>query len=345
MIERPHAGGERTGQRLSGDPDLDFSVVGTGAVGRRAVRNLVSSGFTRIGVHDLETGVAEQVAKASGHHVRAVSAAEAFDARVVVFAHPGDQCPSVRTVLERGNHAVSVVDDLEEYRRLADLGPLAHALGGTLVLGAGMSPGLSGLLARFLADRLDDVDEVHVAIHGTGGPACARQHHRSLGNTGLVWHDNDWVGRPGGSGRELCWFPDAAGSHDCYRAELVDPLVLHEAFPMAARVGARRSATRRDRLTARLPMLSPPPAEGGMGGIRVEVRGSRGGARVTYVAGVAERPSVAAGVTAGVLAGAVFEGRVKPGRVQPGRDELPTGELLDRIRRSGIQLHEFTGGS
>ena len=39
-------------------------------------------------------------------------------------------------------------------------------------------------------------------------------------------------------------------------------------------ISARRSARRRDRFTARLPMLSPPHQEGGIGALRVEVRGA-----------------------------------------------------------------------
>jgi len=328
--------------RVSG---ADVAVLGAGAVGRRIVRHLVSAGVERISVHDTKRPAAVRVVKSSGPHVVDVDREQALTAKVVVFAHPGDQAADVRTVLEDGRSVVSVVDELDEYRRLADLGALANMRGASLVVGAGMSPGISGLLARTLADRLDEVDEIHVAIHGTGGPACARQHHRSLAGTAQVWHDNDWIERPGGSGRELCWFPDPAGAHDCYHGELVDPLVLHEAFPLATRVGARMSATRRDRLTARLPMLRPPHEDGGLGGVRVEVRGSLDGMRRTLIAGIAERPSIAAGVMAGVFAVAVLEGMVPPGRIQPGRPALPTALLVDRLRAAGLVLSEFVGAA
>ena len=117
------------------------------------------------------------------------------------------------------------------------------------------------------------VDEIHVARLGTGGPACARQHHDSLGGTALDWRDGGWQRRAAGSGRELSWFPDPIGAADCYRAALPDALLLVPAFPGVGRVTARLAATRRDRLTARLPMLRPPHPEGGLGAVRVEVRG------------------------------------------------------------------------
>ncbi len=94
-----------------------------------------------------------------------------------------------------------------------------------------MSPGLSGLLVRHLADQLAIGDEIHIAVHGTAGPACARQHHRALAGSGLALHDGAWVRRPAGSGRELCWFPEPVGAYDCYRAELASPLLLRDLFP------------------------------------------------------------------------------------------------------------------
>ena len=64
---------------------------------------------------------------------------------------------------------------------------------------------------------------------------------------------------------------------------------LRDVFPDAVRISARVSANRRDRLTAWLPMLSPPHREGGVGAVRVEVRGDGvDGGRRTLIAGVAE---------------------------------------------------------
>ena len=176
------------------------------------------------------------------------------------------------------------------------------AAAGRLVVGAAASPGLTGLLARLAADELDTVDEIHVAFHGTGGPACARQHHAALGSLSRVWYDGTWQERPGGTGRELCWFPDPVGAHDCYRAALPDPLLLHRAFPEATRVTARMTATRRDRLTARLPMLRPPHPEALEGSVRVEVRGPAAEARGAVLLGVAAPLGTVAGAVAAAVA-------------------------------------------
>ena len=158
-------------------------------------------------------------------------------------------------------------------RALLELDAAARAKGTHVVVGAGFSPGLSCVLAVLAARAFERVEEIHVAKVGTGGPACARQHHRALGGHAFDWRDGDWERRSGGSGRELCWFPDPVRAVDCYRAALPEAILLAPAFPGVSRVTVRMAANRRDRLTARLPMLRRPHPEGELGAIRVEVRG------------------------------------------------------------------------
>jgi hypothetical protein len=146
------------------------------------------------------------------------------------------------------------------------------------------------------------VDEIHVAKFGTGGPECARQHHRALRSDGLDWRNQQWERRLGGTGRELCWFPDPVGGHDCYQAALPDVLLLVPAFSGVVRATARVSATRRDQATKWLPMLRRPHPEGLIGAVRAEVRGWKGSIRHAVILGALDRPAVAAGTVAAVAA-------------------------------------------
>jgi len=182
-----------------------------------------------------------------------------------------------------------------------------------------------------------------VAAHGTGGPACARQHHRALAGLALAWQDGMWIERSSGSGRELCWFPDPVGAHDCYRAELVDPLLLVPAFPTVSRVSARLSATRRDRITARLPMLRRPHPEGTLGALRVEVRGHRDGAREVEVLGAIDRPAVAAGAVAAVAVTHVLAREAPTGVVGMADARLDTEGLLAELAFRGVKAARYTG--
>lgn len=297
-------------------------LVGAGVTGRRLTRLL---GHRALIVHD-----------GRWHDVTALERGD-----VVVLAHGSSRAPAAARALARGAHVVTVGDSLDDCVELFQL-PVGE--GQTLVVGAAMSPGLSGLIARYLADQLDTIDEIHVAVHGTAGPACAREHHRSLSGRSLGWHDGEWVEYVGGSGRELCWFPEPIGAMDCYRARLGTPVVLRRSFPEVGRISVRRSARRRDRLTARLPMLRPPPSEGAIGALRVEVRGAdANGGRQCLVAGVAELVGSAAAAMAAAATTAVLDGIVPTGTVAAGDATLPTLEILRRVEHFGVRLQEFTG--
>lgn len=318
-------------------------VVGAGVTGRVVAAHLAAAHW-RVAVAD-----EAQPASATDLAVRvsgvAVDAAEHLAAAdVVVLCHPPTHLDLAEWLLRQGTSLVSLSDDLGDLDDLVRLDALARSFCATLVVGAGMSPGLTGLLARSLAPQVPVLEEIHIAVHGTGGPACAHQHHSSLGQPGLAWHDGAWLERPGGSGRELCWFPEPVGARDCYRAALADPRALHRCFPAATRISARVSANRRDRLTARLPMLVPPRAGGDEGAVRVEVRGADGtGARVTVVIGVAGRVGDIAGATAAAAATAVVERSMPSGAVLLGGADLDNASLLTAVQHLGLRLQEFTG--
>jgi hypothetical protein len=317
-------------------------IVGAGVTGS-AVARVVAAGGARLAWFDTDRAAADRaVHRFGGVMVDEPEHLSVTD--VIVLAHPVPHAPLAATFLGDGRDVVAMSDEVDDTRTLLDLEDLADYHGARLVVGASLAPGLSGLLARHLASRLDVIDEIHVATHGTGGPACARQHHDALGTTSLGWHDEQWVERPGGSGRELCWFPEPIGAVDCYRAGLADPLVLREAFPGVQRISARVSATRRDRMTARLPMLTPPHRSGDLGAVRVEVRGGMAdGARITHIAGAAGRAGELAGTVAALWALAAADGRLGPGRHVAGADPALAEDLLGRARRAGVSLHEFTG--
>jgi hypothetical protein len=238
---------------------------------------------------------------------------------------------------------VSVADSLGDVQGLLELDHEAVERGLSVVVGAGFSPGLSCLLARQAADGLDTVDEIHVARVGTGGPSCARQHHEALAGSALDWRDGGWVHRRGGSGRELCWFPDPIGGRDCYRAALPDAVLLVPAFPGVERVTARLGANRRDRLTARLPMLRPPHPEGGPGALRVEVRGRLGTAREIRVRGAMDRPSVASGAVAALSAHHAVSGLLDgPGAAGLARC-ADARAMLRTLHERGVKAAVFEG--
>lgn len=341
-----HAGVPSSPSSLPGSPDTGQRIAGlagAGITGRIIAGHLAATGW-RVAVFDTRHHAARQTAAAvGGATVDSPAALAAADA--VVLCHPGGHAELAESLITAGaSKIVSVADALADVDALLALDAHARRAGATLITGAGMSPGLSGLLARSLAPSLDSLEEIHVAAHGTGGPACARRHHDALGDPALAWYDGAWLERFGGSGRELCWFPEPVGARDCYRAQLADPRLLHRAFPQAMRVSARVSATRRDRLTARLPMLTPPHSGGDVGAVRVEVRGAdAGGARETLILGAAGRVAELAGATAAATAQWLATTAVTPGVFGLADEAVDAAAVLANGQALGVRLQEFTG--
>ena len=326
---------------------MRVAVIGLGAVGSRAARQLVASAEVEsVVLRDIRAERVAEVAASLGPKAapdpQAITAPP--DADAVILAGPaGDHAAQAIELLERDVPVVSVSDAVSDVEALLDLGPVAAARGVSLVIGAGFSPGLTCLLARHAARDFDRIDEIHVAKVGTGGPACARQHHHALASAAIDWRDGGWQRRAGGSGRELCWFPDPVGPADCYRAALPDALLLVNAFPGIERVTARLAATRRDRLTSRLPMLRPPHPEGDVGAVRVEVRGQRGGRREVQVLGVMDRPGVAAGAVSAVAAMWAVQGRLLRSGAGSLADLVEPVPFLTELATRGVRAAVFEG--
>ena len=322
-------------------------VFGAGATGTRIAQQLLASGqATNIEVRDARRERSRQLvhtlgrASELGHGYHLDSSVDL----AVVATPAAGQANLARRAVHHGVPVVTTSNHLSEVRRLLALHQEALHNRVPVVVGATFMPGFTCLIARHGASEFDQVDEIHVAKVGTGGPSCARQHHQALSSVGLDWRDGRWTSRAPGSGRELAYFPDPIGGRDCYRGALPDALLLVPEFQGVQRVTARMAATRRDRLTSPLPMLRPPHAEGGLGAVRVELRGRVGIERRVSVFGAVERPASAAAVVAVSTSLAVLRGDFPTGAygLAAAADPLP---LLNDIADRGVRPLRFEGVS
>jgi hypothetical protein len=321
-----------------------IGIFGAGAVGMRVARHLAMG------------GVADQLVIGCKRPARLKSVVEQFDVDVrlvepgpmpsvdvaVLSLPSGSHAALAEDAMARGAHVVSISDSVGDVEALLSLDAAAAKAGRSIVVGAAYSPGLSCLLAKHVGALFDVVEEIHIARSGTGGPACAQQLHKARTGASLDWWDQAWRRRPGGSGRELVWFPDAMGARDCYRGALPDALLLASEFAEVDRITARVAGTRRDRLTAMLPMLRRPHQDGGPGGIRVEVRGRRGSSRRTEVLGVLDDPSAAAAAVAAVAAERLVGGTEPTGAWGLARvdDTVP---WLSSLAARGVRAAAYEG--
>jgi hypothetical protein len=319
---------------------------GCGVVGSHAARQLATvPGVSSIVIDDAESTQAALLVTSAG--LVSVLGSRTWDdvqPDIVVLASPAGHVGAASQALRLGAHVVSVSDDVTDVEALLSLGPLAVAEDRRVVLGAGFAPGLTCILARHAGAEFSRIDDVQVAKTGTAGPACARQHHAALSSDSRDWRDGRWERFPGGSGRELCWFPEPIGGVDCYRGALVDPLLLQPSFPDAQRITSRVGATRRDRATARLPMMRQPHAEAGPGAVRVEVRGMRNGGIDSVVFGCYARASSASGSVTSVMVEELMGGRCVGPHVAGLSSQVGnTATVLTALAARGIQCVRFEG--
>lgn len=328
---------------------MRIAVLGAGAVGSRALRQLVSTpAVTSVVVADRDDDRARLVAQSMADvaRTRAKGAGTRWwdGADIAILASGGgDHGPLAERLVADGLSVVSVSADADDVRALVALDDRARRQQCSVVVGAGFSPGLSCLLAAHAASRFDSVDEVHVARSGTGGPACAADHLRAAKAEAFEWRDGGWRPPPGGGGPQLCWFPDPVGALDCVPTATGDALLLASALPGVQRVTSRTASSRRHRLRTRLSAWRGGNAEGQLGAIRVEVRGRHGDGHDTAVLGAVDRPAVAAGAVAAVAAMAAAGGRLSR-HGSGGLAELaPASALLGELARRGVKAAVFEG--
>ncbi len=320
-------------------------VVGLGAVGTRAARQLV------------DTPGIDCLLLADRDDVQLAELVDAFgpDAQAVGFA-PGDPIPGgvdvVVTALPTGvDHAVvtaaiaagvPVASSEEEHDALDQLRVLdrnARGAGIAVAVGCGLAPGLVDALARHAASMFESVDEIRVARTGWAGPASVNtvRHERRV--PVRTWHDGDWrEDHPHGD--SLVWFPEPIGAREC-RTVTGSTALLVDAFPDVKRISVQLGESpKRTRLRRRF------GDDGEWGAARVEVWGRRNGSFDCTVYGVVERTAVAAGAVLAVVA-ARLGGALQPRLDLPGVHGL--GRLLDpvpflaELSQRGVRAAAFEG--
>ncbi|HYH49900.1 MAG TPA: saccharopine dehydrogenase NADP-binding domain-containing protein [Acidimicrobiia bacterium] len=300
-------------------------LVGAGAVGRRAARQLAESdGVDRILIADRSAAAAADAAEAMGDRAEVVDwspdRAVPSGVGVVASAIGGTAERAVfERAVEAGVPAAGSADDGDVVRRVLDLDDAAREAGVALAAGCGMAPGLADVLARHASDAVEIVDEIHVARAGSAGPACRSAIIRAGRGTVPEWRDGAWLRHRAGSGRQLVWFPSPVGGLDCHRAGSGQAALLVDAFPTLRRATMRiASPLGPGRQTPGLRLLGHIPAvsaaltggatarrrdpEGDWGAVWVEVRGRRGRSEEILVYGAVDRMAFASGAVLAVAA-------------------------------------------
>ena len=346
-------------------------LVGAGAVGRRAARQLAETDVVeRILIADRAADAAAEAAEAMGPRAEAVdwTPDRPLPAGVDVVASAIGG-PAERSVFERaleaGVPAAGCADDAATVRSLLDLDEAAREAGVALAAGCGLAPGLADVLARHAADAVEIIDEIHVARAGSAGPACRAAVDRSASGPVLEWRDGAWARHRAGTGRQLVWFPAPVGGLDCHRAGSGQAALLLDAFPTLARASMRIASPLGAappipglRLLGQVPMVSAllsgrgaprrRDPDGDWGAVWVEVRGRRGRSEQVLVYGAVDRMAFAAGAVLTVAAlwlagvGAAPVAATGAHGLAALVDPVP---FLGELARRGVKAAVFEGAS
>ena len=323
-------------------------VVGLGEVGIRAARQLIDTpGVDRVIVAARRLEHAREVAGVlhDGAEPYRLGRDDPFpeDLDAVVTSLPGEADTSLaRRAVGAGIPYASAADRDATLRALLALDAEAKSRDTSVVVGCGLAPGLTDVLARHAVGALDAVDELHVARWGVAGSESAAEARRAQREEAREWRDGELVHEKHRHG-ELIWYPDPVGAREC---ELVATGVelLVSANPGAGRITARLGVPPAKRFTP--PGRRDPGA--GWGAVRVEAWGWRGTARTSVVYGVIERTAVAAGTVLGVtgawLAGALpaLASAPRPGAFGLGSVVDPVPFLAELAHR-GVKAAAFEG--
>ena len=204
-------------------------VLGCGEMGRVAVADLLRYGqlFRTVGIFTRHPERVEEFLGTVRDGRRAVihtgdlrderALAELMHGYDVVcnLAGPNylNAVPAVRAAIAARVHLVDVSDDWEATLAILELHGEAVRAGVTIVVGLGASPGVTNVLARAGANRLDRTEEVRTAwvMRGSdmGGPALAMHLLHSLPHRAFLFeHGAMREVRPFADGREILDFPE-----------------------------------------------------------------------------------------------------------------------------------------
>jgi saccharopine dehydrogenase-like NADP-dependent oxidoreductase len=208
---------------------MDVLVLGCGEMGQVAVADLLKYGqiFRRVGIGTRHPERVEAFLGSLPDRRRAVIHRIDVQDRgrlvplmrqyhvICNLAGPNylNAVPAVEAAIAAGVHLVDVSDDWEATLRILGLHGEAVRAGVSIVVGLGASPGVTNVLARAGADRLDRVEEVRTAwiMRGSdmGGPALSRHLLYSLPHRAFVFEDGAMREvRPFVDGKEVLDFPE-----------------------------------------------------------------------------------------------------------------------------------------
>lgn len=271
--------------------------------------------------------------------------------------------------VEAGADYVSICDDYDAAESVFGLDAAARERGVTVLTGLGWTPGLSNVLARKGADRLDEVDEITVYWGGSASDSegYAVILHTIHIFTGFVPSYREGRTRmvPAGGDREKIRFPQPVGEIYVYNLGHPEPVTiprfikarnvilkgglveeeLNQITRYMAKLRLTSTTARKDYVGKLIKFMGPVLFKLGQpeqpcSAIRVDVTGTKDGGREHYVFGAADHMNNLTGVPLAIGALMLGRGEVKEKGVRAPESSVDPDRFLSELAARGVAAYE-----
>ena len=137
----------------------------------------------------------------------------------------------VRAAVEAKTNLVDICDDWDATQSCLNLDEEAKKAGVTIIIGLGASPGIMNVMARYAADKLDRVDEIHTSWAQTGvdpteGPAIVDHYFHAITGKVLTYRDGKWLEITANSEPEMVEFVPPVGRFEVCHVGHPEPITI-----------------------------------------------------------------------------------------------------------------------
>lgn len=251
---------------------------GSGEMGSTAVADLVERTDHEVVVGDLRTIEAGELLRRLGAPERVVRvdvddpaslAAAVFETDVVLNAtYMRHNLPVTDAAIAAGVHLVDLGSYYPETIQQLERHEAAERAGTRIVPGCGVAPGLTNILARLGADRLDTVHAIRLYSYITHplwtSPGIVVTRFDASTGTSVVWERGRLVEHPSFTGEERFAFPEPYGEQAVHLVPHPEPVTLPRTIPVdevAFKVGYPADETERIRVLLELGFDADEPFE------------------------------------------------------------------------------------
>lgn len=137
----------------------------------------------------------------------------------------------VQAAIEAKTHLVDICDDGDAIVKMLDHNNDAKAAGITIVVGLGATPGITNIMGRYGADKLDRVNDIDTAWAWTSvdsgvGPAIIEHCFHAITGEIMTYRDGNWVKIPAQSNPRVMDFVAPVGRFEVAEVGHPEPMTI-----------------------------------------------------------------------------------------------------------------------